>query len=111
MSAESSMAAIAAWRLERRKSPEFVKASIDLCARQCSEALHAELFAAEAAHHRTVNHGAMQFVHAEVTVVQVETSLGKISNEPARKAVPRSGRIENIFQQVARRDKQSIFTE
>src|ERR1700690_4424104 len=90
----------ALFRLEAGEFFELVEAGIDLRAGQGSKTVHAELFAAEAAHHRSVGDATTDLLK-RVVVLDVQVEAGHVSEEPAGKGIARAGRIEDVVQQVA----------
>src|SRR5689334_18160458 len=98
-------------KLKRRAAFEFLVAAIDLRAIQSAETIHPELFAAEAAHHRSVDHRAPQLGHIEVAIARVRTRGSKIADETAGEAVACSGWIEDVLQQVAGHHEVAIAAE
>src|SRR5580700_10273015 len=91
--------------LERSAVLEFPKARLNLVAGQRAEAVHAEVLATEAAHHRAVNHGAAQLRHVRLAVRRLNPLPSQIAHEAAREGIARARRVENILQQVAWRDE------
>src|SRR5689334_7033888 len=65
---QSATIAVAAMPLERRAALELPISGLDFIASKCAETVHAELLAAEAAHHRSVDHGAPPVGHLELAV-------------------------------------------
>src|SRR3954454_25353016 len=98
-------------RSECRKAPEFFKAGEDFTSIKSSEALDAELLAAEAAHNGAIDYRSMKVVHIDLSVSKIESAFGKIPDEPSRKTVACARRIENILQQVTGNPKQGIVPE
>ena len=87
--------------LERRESPEFVKALIDLSSRQCSKTFNPELLATKTSHHRAVDYGTMQLIDINMAVLEIKSALGQVADESTCKAIACASGIEYIFQQVA----------
>src|SRR5215472_16854075 len=88
-------------RSERREVTEFLEAGIDFTARQSAEPVDAEFLAAEAAHHRAVNHRTADFVVIGPGIFQINPLSRKVTHESAGETIARSGGIENVFEQVA----------
>src|SRR5450759_2492076 len=88
--------------LKRGVVLELLITGLDLFTGQGAEPVHAELFAAEAAHHGTVDHGAAQFGKIEIAVRWRDAPAGQISDEAAGEAIARARRVEDVFQQIAR---------
>ena len=86
-------------------------AGIDLGARERAEAVHAELFAAEAAHDGAVDHGTAQFGEVHRAGFGIDTAPGQVADEAAGEAVARAGGIEDILQQVTRGHEVAAVTE
>src|ERR1700733_10394187 len=84
------------------KRPEFVEAGVDFRACQCAKPVHAELFAAEAAHYRPVDHGAAEFLGVDVALFQIETLLGQIPDKASGKTVTGAGWVKDFFEQITR---------
>src|ERR1035441_3634835 len=62
----------------------------------------AEFLAAEAAHDGSVDHGAPQFGEIEIAVMGREAAARQIADEAAGEGIARAGRVEYVFQQIAR---------
>src|ERR1035441_10331117 len=78
--------------LEGREILELFETGIDLLASQRAEPIDAEAFAAEAAHHRAVDHGAAQLVHVHVPVLYVDSRARQIAHETARETIAGASR-------------------
>src|ERR1035437_3727644 len=81
---------------------ELLIAGLDLFTGQRAEPVYPELLAAETAHDGTVNHGAAQFGEFEIAVQRGDAAAGQIADEAAGEAIARAGRVEDVFQQIAR---------
>src|ERR1035437_7402472 len=81
---------------------ELLIAGLDLFTGQGAETVHPELFAAEAAHHGAVDHGAAQFGKVEIAARGRDAPAGQIADEPAGEAIACARRVEDVFQQIAR---------
>src|ERR1035437_5491045 len=81
---------------------ELLIAGLDLFTGQAAETVHPELFAAEAAHHGAVEHGAAQFGKVESAARGRDAPAGQIADEAAGEAIARARRVEDVFQQIAR---------
>src|ERR1700690_4320547 len=90
-------AAGALFRLKAGEFFELVEAGIDLRAGQGPKTVHAKLFAAEAAHHRTVDDGAADLGDGGV-VLDVEAAAGHVSEEAAGEGIARAGGIEHVLE-------------
>src|SRR5450759_2113034 len=88
--------------LKRGVVLELLITGLDLFTGQRAETVHPELFAAETAHHGTVDHGAAQFGKVEIAVGRRDAPAGQIADEAAGEAIARARRVENVFQQIAR---------
>src|SRR5580692_9323613 len=82
--------------LEGREILELFETGIDLLAGQCAEPIDAEAFAAEAAHHRAVDHGAAQLVRIHVLALDVDSRARQIAHETTRETIAGARRIEHI---------------
>src|SRR6476646_6472765 len=89
-------------RLERGAAFELLITGLDFFTGQGAEPVHPELLAAETTHDGTVNHGAAQFGKSEIAVGGRHAAAGQIADESAGEAIARPGRVEDIFQQIAR---------
>src|SRR3954469_594110 len=69
---------------------EFLIARIYFRARQCAEAVDSELLAAEAAHHRPVDHGAAQFIMGDISVPRVYSLAGEVADKTAGETIARA---------------------
>src|ERR1017187_5286776 len=98
----SASAPTTARPLKRGVVLELLITGLDLFTGQGAETVHPELLAAEAAHDGTVNHGAPQFGKVEIAVGGRRAAARQVADEPARKAIARPGRVEYVFQQIAR---------
>ena len=92
-------------------APELLVTRLDFVAGQGAEAVHSELLAAEAAHNRTVDHGAAQFGEIDIAVGGRDAAAGEIADEAAGEAIARAGGVEDIFQQIARRHEVAAAAE
>ena len=81
--ASTQHAAFGLQRLEGREGFEFLVPAIDLLARQRAEAVHAELLAAEAAHHRSIDHRPAQFGEIDRARARIDPAPGQIADEAA----------------------------
>ena len=90
---------------------ELLIAGLDFFAGQGAEAVHAELLAAEAAHHGTVDHGAAQFGKIEIAVGGRDAAPGQVADEAAGEAIARAGGVEDVFQQIARHHEVVVAAE
>src|ERR1035437_206215 len=80
---------------------ELLIAGLDLFTGQGAETVHPELFAAEAAHHGTVDHGAAHFGKVEIAARGRDAPSVQLANEAPGEAIARPGRVEDVFQQIA----------
>src|SRR5450755_3876028 len=80
---------------------ELLITGLDFFMGQGTETVHPELFAAEAAHDGTVDHGAPQFGKIEIAVGGRDAAAGQVADKAAREAIARPGRVEDVFQQIA----------
>src|ERR1039457_5973826 len=80
---------------------ELLIAGLDCFTGQGAKAVHPELFAAEAAHDGTVDHGAPQFGKVEIAVPGRAAAAGQRTDEAAGEASARAGGGEDGSQQIA----------
>src|ERR1035437_4534732 len=88
--------------LKRGVVLELLITGIDFFTGQGAEPVHPEFLATEAAHDGTVNHGAAQFGKIEFSVGGRDAAARQMANETAGEAIARAGRVEDVFQQIAR---------
>src|ERR1035441_4045300 len=98
----SNSAASTKRALKRGVVFELLIAGLDFFTGQGAETVHPELFAAEAAHDGTVDHGAAQFGKLEIAVGGRDAAAGQLADDTAGEAIARAGRVEDVFQQIAR---------
>src|SRR5262245_28383909 len=89
--------------LELRGVLELLEARVDFGTSQGTEPFHSKLLAAEAAHHRAVDHGAVEVAVVGRRIAQVDIATSEVAHETAGKAVACTGRIEDLVEQVAGR--------
>src|SRR5690349_5827839 len=97
--------------LKRGAGFELVITRLDLVAGQRPEPVHAELFAAEAAHDRSVDDGALQFGKIQISVAGRNAPAREVADEAAGEGIARAGRVEDVLEQVARRDEVAAAAE
>src|SRR5689334_7423919 len=90
---------------------ELPIARLDLIAGEGAEAIDPELFAAETAHHGAVDHGAPQFVDIDLSVRSFDAAAREVADEASGEAVAGAGRVEDVFEQVARSHKVTAASE
>src|SRR5207302_6116772 len=71
---------------------EFAVAAIDFGAGQAAKAIHAEFFAAETSHDRSINHRAAQLLMIDLAMVRIDPALGQVSHEAPGERIACSGR-------------------
>src|SRR5262249_52981536 len=87
--------------LKRSAVLEFLIARLDFLAGERPETVYTELLAAEATHHRAVDHGAPQFFESDVPVRRSHALSGEVAYESAGERVACAGGIKDILQEVA----------
>src|SRR5258708_20308291 len=90
---------------EIREGFELAIAVIDFRVVERAEAIRPELFAAEAAHHRSINDRPAEHLVIELAVLRADALLRQVAHESAREAVARAGGIEYIIQQKPGHDE------
>src|ERR1035438_1477142 len=95
----SNSAASTRSKLKRGVVFELLIAGLDCFTGQGAEAVHPELFAAEAAHDGTVDDGAAQFGKVEIAVGGRDAAAGQIADEAAGETIARARGVEDILQQ------------
>src|SRR6185437_7214941 len=89
--------------LKKRELFELLIAGLNLVPRQIAETVDAELLAAEAAHHASIDHGAPQLGHIDRAVGGIDAFAGEVTHEAAGETIASTRGIENAFEQIARR--------
>src|ERR1700733_8121568 len=80
--------------------PELLEALVDVFAGERAETIHPEFFAAEAAHHGPIDHGAADLLGAPLAGLEIHALFGQIADEAAGAAVTCARGIENLFEQI-----------
>src|ERR1051326_1845967 len=94
-----------------RELPKFSEACVDFGTSQRFEASDAEHLAAETPHDRSINHGAAEVLLVDMALLEIATFLGKVADEPAGETIARTGRVEHLFEQIARHHEMRIAAE
>src|SRR5581483_8478836 len=87
--------------LERGAGFKLSIPAFDLLARERAETVDSEFLAAEAAHHRAVDDGALQLVEGKIAVRRGDAASGEVADEAARETVAGACGVEHVLQEVA----------
>src|SRR5689334_14136385 len=82
---------------------ELLIARLDFFACEGAEAVHAEALATEAAHDAAVNDGVAQLDEIDLPLLWRDAAAGQVTDEAAGETIARSGGVEDLAEQVARR--------
>ena len=80
---------------------ELLIAGLDVFAGEGTEAVYAELFAAEASHDGAIDDGTPQFREIEFATIRGKAAAGEIADEAAGEAIARTGGVEDVVEKIA----------